>query len=368
MQIAIQPALPTERRPRPQDERQLGFGRIYSDHMFSMCWSEQNGWREARVEPYHNLSLAPSALALHYGQMIFEGFKAYLNPHGGVNLFRPQQHIARFNRSARRLNLPEVDEAFLLGAVEHLLAIDHDWVPRSAGASLYIRPTMIATEPYIGLKSSAEALLFVISGPVGAYYPEGFDPVRIRVCEKYSRSGPNGLGNAKTAANYAASILAEKEARAEGYTQVLWLDACQRRYIEEVGAMNIFFKINGRVLTPALSSSILAGVTRDSVLQLLRHWGEAAEETRLSIDEVLQAHEQGQLEEVFGSGTAAVISPVGMLSYGDRALQIGDGSAGELASRLFDTLTGIQYGLHEDPFGWVHEVRMSKASLPCADA
>ena len=252
MDFRIEPAKPEQRRPKPTDESSLGFGKIYSDHMFTMRWTSDGGWSDPTVAPFSNLDLSPASLVLHYGQTIFEGLKAYRNRNraGTVNLFRAADNAARFNSSAVRLDLPEVDPDVFIGAIEALLELDHEWIPRSHGTSLYVRPTMIATEPYIGLKSTHEALFYIITGPVGAYYPEGFNPVKISVCEKYSRAGPGGLGAAKTAANYAASLKAEKEALARGFTQVLWLDAAEHRYIEEVGSMNILFKIGGTVITP----------------------------------------------------------------------------------------------------------------------
>lgn len=356
MDIRIEALADSERRAKPTDETKLGFGKIYSDHMFSMHWTPDSGWTDARVHGYGPMQMEPASLVLHYGQTIFEGLKAYRNQHGTINLFRPEKNLERFNRSARRLDLPEMDEAVWMRAIEALLELDHEWVPTSQGTSLYIRPTMIAVEPYIGLKSTSKALMFIITGPVGAYYPEGFNPVKIVVCEEYSRAGRGGLGNAKTAANYAASLRAEKDAQQAGFTQVLWLDSAERRYVEEVGSMNIFFRINGKVVTPPLSGTILEGVTRDSVITLLRHWGEPVEERPISIEEVTEAQASGALEEVFGSGTAAVISPVGMLRYKGQDLAIANGETGPVARRLFDELTAIQYGRAADPFGWIREV------------
>ena len=359
MQFDIQPVAPDLRRAKPQDENALGFGKIYSDHMFTCRWTPQTGWTEPRIGPYQSLSLEPAALVLHYGQTIFEGLKAYRNQTGGVNLFRALDNAARFNRSAQRLDLPQIDEDIFMGAIEALIELDHEWIPQTHGTSLYLRPTMIATEPYIGLKSASEVMFFIITGPVGAYYPEGFNPVKITVCEGFSRAGPGGLGSAKTGANYAASLLAEKEAIKRGFTQVLWLDAAERRYIEEVGSMNILFKIDGKVITPPAGETILAGITKDSVLNVLRNWQVPVEERRLTIDEVLEAHGKGTLEEVFGAGTAAVISPVGQLEYQGSTYDIGDGSAGPTALKLFDELMGIQYGPRPDDFGWVKELRPS---------
>ena len=360
------PVPPAKRRKKPDDERYLGFGKIYSDHMFCMKWSTANGWQQGQFCPYQTLPLAPSALVLHYGQSIFEGLKAYRNRSKGnaVNLFRVHDNAARFNRSAARLDLPQLEEGVFVKAIEGLIMLDRHWVPQTYGTSLYIRPTMIATEPYIGLKSAAEVLFFIISGPVGAYYPEGFNPIRITVNDRFSRAGPGGLGAAKTAANYAASLLAEKNASQRGFAQVLWLDATKRRYIEEVGSMNILFKINGRVITPPPSDTILAGITKDSVLALLKHWQIPCEEYRLSIDEVLEAHANGTLEEVFGAGTAAVITPVSHLEYQDKLYNIGGRSnaeAGPVSLRLFEELTAIHYGNTSDPFGWITPLQEEQA-------
>ncbi len=356
MDFRIKTVPPEQRRPKPADENSLGFGRIYSDHMFTMRWTSHGGWDEPTIQPFANLELSPAALVLHYGQTIFEGLKAYRNRAGTVNLFRAADNCERFNRSAARLDLPEVEPDIFAGAIEQLLELDHEWIPRSHGTSLYIRPTMVATEPYIGLKSTHEALFFIITGPVGAYYPEGFNPVKITVSEKYSRAGPGGLGAAKTAANYAASLKAEKEALGRGFTQVLWLDAAERRYIEEVGSMNILFKIAGTVVTPPVGETILAGITKESVLELLGQWGVPVEERPITIEEVLDAHADGTLEEVFGTGTAAVISPVGSLDYRGRTHNVANGGTGPFAERLFDEIMGIQYGTRPDPFGWIQEV------------
>lgn len=356
MQIDIQPMPSDSHRAKPDDETQLGFGKIYSEHMFTIRWTPDTGWVEAKVHAYNFLSLEPSALVLHYGQTIFEGLKAYRNQKGSLNLFRPLMNLERFNRSADRLDLPRIDQEAFLQGIETLLKLDHEWVPHSPGTSLYIRPTMIATEPYLGLKSSSEVLFFIITGPVGAYYPEGFNPLKISVSQKYSRASPGGLGGVKTAANYAASLLAEREAKMAGYSQVLWLDACKHKYIEEVGSMNIFFKIDGTVITPPLDGTTLPGVTRDSVIQLLKHWELPLQEYRLSIDEVIEAQDKGTLEEVFGAGTAAVISPVGLLEHKDQRHTVADGNTGPLAKQLYHELVGIQYGTRTDKFNWVHQV------------
>jgi len=368
MKIEIHPVSPGERREKPADESKLGFGKIYSDHMFLMTWRQGQGWQDATITKYGAVPLEPASLVLHYGQTIFEGLKIYRTENQTFNLFRPEKNQQRFNISAARLDMPGLEEGIFMEAIARLLELDHEWVPHSQGASLYIRPFMIASEPYIGLKSSAEFIFFIITGPVGAYYPEGFNPVSIQVCEKYSRAGPGGLGAVKTAANYAASLLAEKEAHEAGFTQVLWLDAAEHKYVEEVGAMNILFKIAGTVVTPPLGDTTLAGITRDSVIALLKSWDCPVEERKISIAEVMAAHEKGELDEVFGAGTAAVISPVGLLNYQGTSIQVGNGQTGPLAQRLFNELTAIQYGKQPDPFNWIRQVDVNqkKANTPMA--
>ena len=367
MEISINPVPKSDRRPKPRNESNLGFGKIYSDHMFTMEWTADEGWRNPTIGPYEPLQLEPSILVFHYGQTIFEGLKAYRTSSGSINLFRTDKNAERFNISARRLDMPEVPPEIMLKAIHGLIELDREWVPSSSGTSLYIRPFMIATEPYLGLKSSSRYLFLIITGPVGAYYPEGFNPVKIQVCEQYSRAGPGGLGAVKTAANYAASLLAEKEAIENGFTQVLWLDACERKYLEEVGAMNIFFKIGGKLITPPTSGTTLAGITRDSVIRLMQVWGLPVEERRITIDEVTAAHAGGKLDEVFGAGTAAVISPVGLLHYQNKSYALGNGKAGELAQRLFDELIGIQYGIKPDPFNWITTLKFGAAEpIPSA--
>lgn len=335
------------------DESSLAFGTLFTDHMFNMDYNSEKGWHNPRIEPYQPIVMDPATMVLHYGQAIFEGLKAFRSAADDIILFRPQENFARFNRSARRMCIPEIDEEQALFALKELLRIENRWVPSTPGTSLYIRPTIIATDPYLGLGVSDTYRFFIILCPVGAYYKEGFDPVRIWVTEKYVRAVPGGVGEAKTGGNYAASLYAGSEAKANGYTQVLWLDGVERKYIEEVGAMNIFFVINGKIVTPKLSGSILPGITRDSMLQLARNWDVPVSERRISIDEVVCAHESGQLDEVFGSGTAAVISPVGEIRYKEKSMAIAGGKVGPWAHRFFDALTDIQYGRKPGPAGWV---------------
>ncbi|MFW6428371.1 MAG: branched-chain amino acid aminotransferase [Desulfosalsimonas sp.] len=342
-------------KPLP-DESDLAFGTIFTDHMFNMDYDPDNGWHAPRIEPYGSFPMDPSTMVLHYGQSIFEGLKAFKTPEDRIQMFRPEENFSRFNRSARRMCIPELNEEFALNAAKELVRLDRRWVPSAPGTSLYIRPTMMATDPFLGVRASYTYRFFIILSPVGAYYKEGFNPVKIWVTEKYVRAVPGGVGEVKTAGNYAASLYAGEEAHENGYTQVLWLDGVERRYVEEVGSMNIFFVIDDEIITPELSGSILAGITRDSVMALARKWGHPVTERRISIDEVVEAHEAGKLQECFGSGTAAVISPVGEIKYKDKKLKIGDGNVGSWARKFFDAITDIQYGRAEDTEGWVRPV------------
>lgn len=356
MKITVTEVASGRRRPKPRSGEKLGFGNHFSDHMFLMEYAQGTGWRDPRIVPYGPLSIPPSAMVLHYGQEIFEGLKAYYAGDGSVCLFRPDKNAERLNRSASRLCMPEIPVADQLAAMRELVRLDREWIPRTRGASLYIRPTMIGTEAGLGVRPSAEYLFFVITGPVGAYYARGFEPVRILVEERYVRAARGGLGEAKTGANYAASLLAAKAAKAEGFDQVLWLDAGSRSFVEEVGTMNIFFVLRGELVTPPLSGSILPGVTRDTVLTLAREWKIPVAERPVGIDEVLKGAEDGTLSEAFGSGTAAVISPVGSFSCRGKEVAVNGGKAGELAVRLFREITGIQYGEFEDRHRWIHRV------------
>jgi branched-chain amino acid aminotransferase len=358
MEIRIQPVDPAKRHPKPADETKLVFGRIFSDHMFMMDWHADQGWQDARVVPYHDLQLDPAAMVLHYGQGIFEGLKAYRWHDGTIHLFRPEKNWERFNRSARRLCMPEVDLAMQFKAVENLLRIDQDWVPHSVGSSLYIRPTMIASEAHLGVRPASEYLYYVITGPVAAYYAEGFNPVKIYVSDEFVRAVRGGVGEAKTMANYASSLYAAEYAKKKGFTQVLWLDAVERRLVEEVGTMNIFFRIQDELVTPALSGSILSGVTRDSVIQLARHWGITVKERSIDINEVIAGVRSGAVKEIFGSGTAAVVSPVGAISFKEESYTVHDGGVGEWSQKFYDEIVGIQYGEKPDKFGWVYDVKM----------
>ncbi|MBR3641516.1 MAG: branched-chain amino acid aminotransferase [Oscillibacter sp.] len=338
---------------KPADESKLGFGKVFTDHMFQMVWDKGQGWHDAEIVPYGPISLYPASSVLHYGAEIFEGMKAYRRADGKVQLFRPLENFKRMNRSAARMGLPELDVDFALEALKKLVALDADWVPRTKGASLYIRPFMIGDDPHLGVHGSKHVRYFIILSPSGSYYPTGLAPVKIMIEDEDVRAVRGGTGEAKCGGNYGASVRAGDRAEAKGYSQVLWLDGVERKYIEEVGAMNIMFKINGVVCTPVLNGSILPGITRKSILELLRSQGIAAEERRISVDELAKAAEDGTLEEAWGCGTAAVVSPVGMLAYRDKEYVIGGGKIGPTTQKLYDTLTGIQWGTLDDPFDWI---------------
>lgn len=343
----------TTPKEKPQDESKLGFGKIFTDHMFIMNYTEGKGWHDARIVPYENISLSPAAMVFHYGQEMFEGLKAYRGANGEPRLFRPDMNAKRTNATNERLCIPELPEEDFVEAVKALVKVDADWIPKAAGTSLYIRPFIIATDDFLGVAPSKTYMFMIILSPSGAYYASGLAPVGIWIEDDYVRAVRGGIGFAKTGGNYAASLAAQVKAHDGGYSQVLWLDGVERKYIEEVGAMNIFFKIDGKVVTPALSGSILPGITRNSVVTLCKSWGYEVEERKISVDELIEAQNTGKLEEVFGTGTAAVISPVGTLRYKDDVMTIGDGSIGELSQKLYDTVTGIQNGTVEDEFGWV---------------
>ena len=321
--------------------------------MFNMDYAADKGWHTPRIEPYGPIAMDPASMVLHYGQGVFEGLKAYRTAAGRIQFFRPQENFRRLNRSNAILCIPRVDEPFALEALKELLTVEQAWVPRAPETSLYIRPTIFAADPFLGVRASHTYRFFIILSPVGAYYPEGFNPVKILVENEHVRAVPGGTGEAKTLGNYAASLLAGQKAHDAGFTQVLWLDGVERKFIEEVGSMNIFFVIDGELITPALQGSILPGITRDTVLQLGGMWGLKVSERRIGIEEVLKANASGKLQEVFGSGTAAVISPVGQIAYRQRTITVGDGKVGPLANRFYKAITDIQYGRAEDPRGWI---------------
>lgn len=343
-----------KQKPNPD---QLQFGKVFTDHMFIMDYKEGLGWHDPRIIPYQPISLDPSSVAFHYGQTVFEGLKAYKTDDDRILMFRPEKNMQRLNLSNDRIVIPQLDEELALNALRQLVLIDKEWIPHAPGTSLYIRPFVIATQPYLGVAPSVQYKFIIIMSPVGAYYKEGLNPVKILVEDEYTRTVKGGTGEAKTGGNYAASLKAQEKSEARGFSQVLWLDGKEHKYVEEVGSMNIFFKINGTVVTPELNGSILAGITRDSVLRLLRHWGVPVEERKLSIAEIYQAHADGVLEEAFGTGTAAVISPVGQLSWKDESITLNNEETGAISKKIYDTLTGIQYGQLEDIFGWTVEVK-----------
>ncbi|MGK2905356.1 MAG: branched-chain amino acid aminotransferase [Desulfuromonadales bacterium] len=347
--------LPLEKlKPRIDDETKLTFGKQFTDRMFVMNYKTGQGWHDARVQPYQPFSLDPAAMVLHYAQEIFEGLKAFRRPDGRIALFRPMDNFRRFNHSARRMCMPEVDEAFMLRSLKELIRLEADWVPRSEGTSLYIRPTMIASEPMLGVRPADEYLCYIIVCPVGAYYKGGLAPVKIWISDHYVRAAHGGTGEVKTGGNYAASLFAAREAAANGYDQVLWLDAKDKKYVEEVGSMNICFIYDGKLMTSPLAGTILDGITRRSILALAKDMGVEIEQRALSVDEIFAGARSGRLSEAFGTGTAVVISPVGQFTYQDRIAVLGDGkTTGEVTRKLYDTLTGIQFGRVPDPHGWV---------------
>lgn len=339
------------------DANKLGFGQLFTDHMFIMDYAEGKGWFDPRIVPYGPLELDPATAVLHYGQAIFEGLKAYKTVDERILLFRPSKNMERINNSNERMCIPNIDVDFCVEAIKTLVNLDKDWIPTAEGTSLYIRPFIIATDPFLGVHPSHTYKFIVILSPVGAYYPQGVNPVNIYVESNYVRAVKGGTGFAKTCGNYAASLAAQAKAAEKGYVQVLWLDGIERKYVEEVGSMNVFFKIDGEVITPSLSGSILPGITRDSTLQLLKSWNVKVTERRITVEELFQAHAEGKLEEAFGTGTAAVISPIGELAWNDSMITINNGKIGELSQKLYNTITGIQSGKIQDPLQWTVEVK-----------
>ncbi len=344
-------------KAKPQDETKLGFGHIFTDHMFVMNYDTGEGWHDARIVPFDDVTLSPAAMCLHYGQEIFEGLKAYRTADGSIQLFRPDENYKRMNVSAERMVIPQIDEEFMVEATKKLVEIEQDWVPHTDGASLYIRPFIFATDPYVGVRPADHYLFLIILSPSGAYYSTGLNPVKIYVEQKYVRAVRGGTGFAKTAANYAISLKGQDEAHDQDYEQVLWLDGVEQKYIEEVGSMNIFFVIDGEVITPELTGSVLPGITRKSALEVCRSKGIKATERRITIEEVAKAYDEGKLDEVFGTGTAAVISPVGHLKWGDKIMTINNNEIGKISQMLYDTMTGIQWGKIPDEFGWTVKIK-----------
>ncbi len=343
-------------KERPSEDNPLLFGTIFTDHMFIMDYETNKGWHDARIIPYQSLSLEPSSMVFHYGQEMFEGLKAYKAEDGRTLLFRPNMNAKRAVRSNQRLCIPPIPEEDFVQAIKELVKVDEAWVPDKVGTSLYIRPFVIATDPFLGVRPSSTYKFIIILSPVGPYYKEGINPVKIWVEDDYVRAVRGGIGESKTGGNYAASLKAQVKASAEGYSQVLWLDGVERKYIEEVGAMNIFFKIDDTIVTPKLNGSILPGVTRDTVIELCNYWDIAFEERRITINEVYSAYQEGKLKEVFGTGTAAVVSPVGKLRWKDEIMTINNGEIGEYSQKFYDTITGIQLGKTEDKYNWIVEI------------
>ena len=341
----------TNKKDKP-DTNGLGFGKNFTDHMFIMDYTEDKGWKDPRILPYQPISLDPAAKVFHYGQTVFEGLKAYINVEKKIQLFRPDSNFKRLNASNERLCIPAIDEEFAVEALKELIRVDSEWVPDAPGTSLYIRPFIIATDPCLGVAPSKSFQFIMIMSPSGSYYKGGMKPVKILVEQNYVRAVAGGTGAAKTGGNYAASLKGQELASRDGYAQTLWLDGKEKRYVEEVGSMNVFFKINGTVVTPELNGSILPGITRDSIIQLLKSKNIPIEERRIAIDELVEAFHNGTLEEAFGTGTAAVISPIGELNWLGEKIVLNNGEIGEVTQTLYDTLTGIQNGSLEDPFNW----------------
>ena len=347
------------RNPSPAekpDPSTLGFGKIFTDHMFVMNYTAGQGWHDARIVPFGTISLHPASTVLHYGSEIFEGLKAYRRADGKVQLFRPIENIRRMNRSAERMCLPQIPESDAMEILTEFIRLEQDWVPSAPGTSLYIRPFMFGNDETLGVHSVKNAVFMIITSPVGSYYKEGINPVKIMIESTDVRAVRGGTGEAKCGGNYAASNRAGEKAEEKGYSQVLWLDGVERRYIEEVGAMNVMFKISGEIVTPRLSGSILPGITRKSCIELLRSEGYTVSERLISVDELEQAMETGTLEEAWGCGTAAVVSPIGELCYNDRKFTVNGGRIGKVTQLLYDTLTGIQWGTLADSFGWTQEI------------
>ena len=344
-------------KAKPEAGTPLPFGKIFTDHMFIMNYTEGKGWYDARIVPYAPITLDPSAMVFHYGQEMFEGLKAYRGDNGDAFLFRPDMNAKRTNKTNERLCIPEIPEEDFVEAVRAVVEVDKDWIPSDPGTSLYIRPFIIATDEFLGVAPSKNYLFMIILSPSGAYYANGLKPVGIWIEDEYVRAVRGGMGFAKTGGNYAASLIGQDEAHKQNYAQVLWLDGVEQKYIEEVGAMNIFFVIDGEVVTPALQGSILPGITRKSALDVCKSKGIPVSERRISIQEISDAYDAGKLNEVFGTGTAAVISPVGHLKWGDKVMEINGNKIGNISQMLYDTMTGIQWGKIEDSFGWTVEVK-----------
>ncbi len=356
MKFDISVTKTTSPKARPADESKLGFGRIFTDHMFMMDYSSEKGWYDARIVPFDYIPIHPASTVFHYGAEIFEGMKAYRTAEGNIQLFRPEENVRRLNNSAERLCLPQIDEEACLDILNKLVELEKDWVPHSEGTSLYIRPFMYGNDPHLGVHAVHNATFVVICSPVGAYYAEGINPVKIAIESEDVRAVRGGTGYAKCGGNYAASLRAGERAEKNGFTQVLWLDGVERKYIEEVGSMNVMFKIDGEIITPMLTGSVLPGITRKSCVEILKEWGYKVSERLISVDELFEAAKAGKLEEAWGTGTAAVVSPIGWLSYQGSEYTVNGGKIGEVTQKLYDELTGIQWGKLEDKHSWTHKV------------
>ncbi len=357
MNITEQLIPEAQRKALPKDISQIDFGSQMSNHMFMMDWEEGQGWQNHRVVPYQEIPLFPAAKVFHYGQEIFEGLKAYTLADGTHALFRPRENFSRMNRSAARLAMPQIPEEEALLGLKRLLQIERDWIPKEPYTSLYIRPTLIGTEPTLGLAASKKFLFFIILSPVAPFYSSNLKAVKIWVTSEYSRAAPKGTGQAKCGGNYSASLIAVKQARDKNYQQELWLDAAQGKYVEEVGSMNLFFRIGDELVTPSLETgTILSGITRKSVIDIFRHWGIRVVERMIEFEEVVNRAKDGTLTEVFGAGTAVVIAPVGQIDSQDHQCTIADGQTGQWTQRIYDYLTDLQYGREQDIFQWMESI------------
>ena len=354
MEIKIVKTSSPKQKP---DSKNLGFGKYFTDHMFIMEYSKDLGWHNAEIVPFKNLSVHPASTVFHYGVEIFEGLKAYRKADGSVQLFRPLENIKRLNRSAERMCLPQIPEEDSLKALTTFVSVEKDWTPSEKGTSLYLRPFMFGNDESLGVHAVKNATFVIIASPVGSYYAEGLNPVKIMIESKDVRAVRGGTGEAKCGGNYAASNRAGMLAEKKGYSQVLWLDGVERKYIEEVGAMNVMFKIDGKIVTPALTGSILPGITRKSCIEILKDEGYTVEERLLSVDELMDAARSGKLEEAWGTGTAAVVSPIGELCYNDEKFTVSEGKIGEVTKHLYDVLTGLQWGRTEDKYGWTYPIK-----------
>lgn len=337
------------------DFNNLQFGNVFSDHMLSLDY-ENKQWQTPQILPYGTMELFPSLCSLHYGQIVFEGMKVFKSKNGDILIFRPDKHHARLNKSSNRLCIPEISYELYMNCINELVKLDSEWIPENKGSSLYLRPFIFATDNALGVRVSDTYKFMVLACPVGAYYKEGLNPISLCTSGDYVRAVRGGLGEAKAPANYAASLLPSQIAKEKGYTQVLWLDAIEKKYIDEIGTTNIFFLINDELVTPSLDGGILDGITRDSVIELVKSWGIKVVERKISIDEVFEANEKGSLKEIFGTGTAAVISPVGKIEHKGKTIIINEGKTGDFSKKVYDEITGIQYGEKEDKFNWNYKL------------